>query len=258
MGRCLLVAAVLVLFVVPTWAQSISVPQLLRAIEVRIEVKNTVTGDGGLCTGFVYTLGSNARAYVPTAKHCIEGLSSVPLGPGSMPHSNLFIRLTYANGGTGIVEGTAGAEINDAVLFRATYDRRPASWLDLCPPPLGYLRCLVQARFTGKEYAVLSLLSAAGGPTEISTGKVTSKPDGSYVLLLPAACGTSGAPVLDAEDATLVGIVVESPLIKGSCAGYDTRIVLGQTIADGVHYLMKLDNASALGITKLDLPGVRR
>lgn len=215
------VVLILTLTAIPAKAQLVDVASLLRTIEVRIDVTNTTTGKGGLCHGFVSTV-ANQRAYIATAKHCLE-LSSVPLRPNlSYGQMNLSILITYSNGDSGKVVRTSWANKSDAAVFVATYSKYPPSFHDNC------VLCRVQTGFSpGTRFQVLSLLSAAGGPTEISSGEVIGEPGGHYVLLLPAACGTSGSPVLNSNDGTLVGIVVAGPVHPDSCAGFRAEVVLG-------------------------------
>ncbi|HET7264700.1 MAG TPA: hypothetical protein VFL28_08520, partial [bacterium] len=53
---------------------------VLRAVTVTIISRNYATRQGGICHGAVYTV-INSVAYVTTAKHCVETLSSAPLSP---------------------------------------------------------------------------------------------------------------------------------------------------------------------------------
>src|SRR5205807_5875457 len=54
---------------------------VLKAVTVKIVSANYRTLQAGVCHGAVYAT-VNSIAYVITAKHCVETLSSTPLVPG--------------------------------------------------------------------------------------------------------------------------------------------------------------------------------
>ena len=224
------VAVVVAVIAAPAWAERSSAGHLLEAITARIRVENTATGHDGLCHGLVSVVRSQ-WAYVATAKHCVEELTSAPLR-GNLAVGDLALDMTveYANGTVGRAEHLAWNQDRDALIMVATYTRPPASYAGLCAD------CTVYQSFgSGQRIPVLSILSAGGGSPVVSSGFVMSDSEGHYVVVLPVSLGTSGSGVVDARG-NLVGIVVTAGTSGGADAGSEAGIVPGQTVDDLVKY----------------------
>jgi hypothetical protein len=229
----MLVAAVVV--VLASWPASVAAQSaataaaedLLQSIVAGITVR-TPLGEG-LCHGFVATV-RNDVAYIVTAKHCVESLSPATV-QRKWRDPDLAITIAYAKGGTGIYRQVFWHIAQDDLVIAASFTRTPASYTGLCPSCLSY-RTLPLA---SQPFPVLSVLSSAGGLPVLSTGMVLVTESGEWIVLLPSAHGTSGAPVIDLQG-NLVGIVSSATIVRGTEAGVMVALVSGGFATDLVRY----------------------
>jgi len=226
--RCVMVAFLCIALGAPAAAQSPQAVSLLQAITVEIDVENPATGQGDLCHGFVAGV-SNGDAYVVTAKHCLSELVTDPSSPAASTPSGLAIDVKFPDGTRGRVHGVAWGASSDAAVLVTSVAQPPASLAD-CE------QCRVYGDFgRGRQIAVLSILSAGGGPPVVSSGVLISDQSGRYLVVLPASPGTSGAAILDLNG-NLIGMVVTVGTVGGAEAGSIAGIVPGATVEALVRY----------------------
>jgi hypothetical protein len=223
----------------PAAAQPAMAEDLLQAIVARITV-HTRTGDG-LCHGFVATIRGDT-AYIVTAKHCVETLSPTTIQRRERA-PDLAVTIAYANGGTGSDRHAFWHIGSDDLVIAASFDRQPASYAGLCPNCISY-RNLVP---TGQPIPVLSVLSSAGGMPVLSTGMLLVTTSGEWIVLLPTAPGTSGAPVIDLRG-NLVGVVSSATVVRGTQAGVMVELVPGAITADLVRYSVEQVDAASSSV----------
>jgi hypothetical protein len=224
--------AVAFLGVRPVWAQSAAAAaaeDLLQSIIARITVRTSL--GTVLCHGFVAEV-RGKTAYIVTAKHCLKDLSPMTVQRQEIV-PDLAITITYANGGTGTgtARGIYWHTAQDDLVIAASFDRLPTSYTGRCPSCITY-RTLAP---TVQPIPVLSVLSSAGGLPVLSTGMVLVTESGEWIVLLPTAPGTSGAPVIDLQG-NLVGVVSSATVIRGTEAGVVVELVPGGLASDLVHY----------------------
>jgi Protein of unknown function (DUF3761) len=214
----------------PVAAQSSIAGNLLRTIVAQIEVTNKDTGEGGFCNGFVDTV-RNDVAYVATAKHCAEEPAGAHLSSDTA--ARLSITVHYSSGGSGILRQLFWNTGHDELVIAATFDGRPQSYAGECTG------CTAYRTFgTNQRIPVVSVLSAGGGSPVVSSGFVFADESSRYVVALPGAPGTSGAPVLDLQG-RLVGIVVGGRVFGSAEAGFLTEIIPGGLVVDLVRYAVE-------------------
>jgi hypothetical protein len=232
--------AVTVFGVYPADAQSAATAAaegLLQSIVVRIHIR-TPLGQG-LCHGFVAEVRGDV-AYIVTAKHCVENLSPDAVVTGGRD-PNLAITIAYANEGTGIYRRLFWHTGRDDLVIAASFDRPPTSYTVLCSSCISYQTLAP----TSQPIPVLSMLSSAGGLPVLSTGMVLVTNSGEWIVLLPTAPGTSGAPVVDLLG-NLVGVVSSATVVRGTQAGVMVELVPGALATDLVHYAIgQIESASA-------------
>jgi S1-C subfamily serine protease len=232
-------ALIAILGVRPVSAQSAATAaaeDLLQSIVARITVR-TPMGEG-LCHGFVATVRGDT-AYIVTAKHCLESLSPATV-QRQQRDPDLAITVAYANGGTGSDRHVYWHLGSDDLVIVASFDSRPATYADLCPSCRSY-RTLAP---TSQPIPVLSMLSSAGGLPVLSTGMLLVTATGTWIVLLPTAPGTSGAPVIDLRG-NLVGVVSSATVVRGTQAGVMVELVPGAIATDLVRSaIAKVEGAS--------------
>lgn len=212
---------------------SVATAYLLRETTARITLTNPKTKQLGLCVGFVQIVRAKA-AFVATAKHCVEELASAPLGRHvSLQDLGLTVAVSYANGTAGMARYLAWNEHEDAIVLVSSFTKAPVSYARLCPSCKIYETLGVR-----QKISVESILSAGAGAPVISSGVVESDGAGRWTVTLPSSPGTSGAPVLDLRG-DLVGIIVSGATFRGATAGWQARIVLGQTVYDLARYAVE-------------------
>jgi hypothetical protein len=182
------------------------------------------------CQGMVLAV-RGASAYVATAKHCVQAVSvpnAFTTTTGQDPDARFTV--TYADGSTGRSNPQTHFMIvwhptGDDTVVVATFTRRPPAYEDLCPQCRGLL-----AWGPGPSFRVMSVLASGGGEPVLSAGLVLPGEDGQWMILLPAAPGTSGAPVLD-ELGNLVGIASTGYIGRGGAqAGFAVTVVPGSWV----------------------------
>lgn len=144
-------------------------------------------------------------AYITTAKHCVEALSSAPLESGVRWRDiREVVTVRYPNRSTGRVTGIFWLQNYDALVMRATccriLSRPPVGWVDVC-------RCGYYNDFgRSARIPILSMLSAGGGAPVPVDGFVRTDAAGHVGVILPTAHGTSGTMVVDRQG-KMVGLV---------------------------------------------------
>lgn len=114
---------------------------VLKVVTVTIVSRNYATRQAGLCHGAVFAVVGSAAvrsaAYITTAKHCVEALSSTPL-ESSVRWRDIreVVTVRYPNGSTGRATGLFWLQNYDALVMRATccglMSRRPVGWVNAC------------------------------------------------------------------------------------------------------------------------------
>ena len=183
---------------------------VLKVVTVTIASANYTTRKAAQCHGAVFAVVRGAvkrsAAYITTAKHCVESLSSIPLEAGvRWRDTREVVTVKYPNRSTGRVTGIFWLQDYDALVMRATccrmLSRPPIGWLDVCR------RCGYYNDFgRSARIPILSMLSAGGGQPVPVDGVVRTDAAGHISVLLPIAHGTSGTMVVDRQG-RLVGLV---------------------------------------------------
>ena len=168
-------------------------------------------------------------AFVATAKHCVERVSTAVFGP-ARDDPSLSAAVTYANGDTGTLQPIRHRFFwhtnRDDVVIAMTFTAKPTAYDTLCPSCFG-----LQPWGPAQLIPVVSVLEAGGGEAVISSGQLWQNDDGQWRLLLPVAPGTSGAPVVDAHG-NLIGIASSTLVSPGTEAGFRAEVVPGKYILD--------------------------
>jgi hypothetical protein len=210
----------------------------LEAVTVSIVARNYTTGKAGICQGSVYAVVGSA-AYVVTAKHCVEALSSTPLLPGvEWKDIHEVVTVKFPNGQSGRALGAFWPQNSDALVMKtATSGRRPAAYVDVCP--CGYYNYFPRS----SRIPIISMLSAGGGVPVPSSGYLQTNLWGRYAVFLPDAQGTSGALVVDMHG-RMVGLVwgVSTPVEGG--AGFTALITPAPVIVDLMRYAFDRDGVA--------------
>jgi len=183
--------------------------RVLKAVTVTITSINYATRQRAQCHGAVFAVIRGAAvksaAYIMTAKHCVESLSSAPLQAGTRwKDIREVVNVRYPNGSSGRVAGIFWLQNYDALVMRATccgiLSRPPVGWVDVC-------RCGYYNDFgPSARIPILSMLSAGGGRPVPVDGFLRTDAAGHLGVLLPVAHGTSGTMVVDRQG-KLVGLV---------------------------------------------------
>lgn len=231
----LLVAFLLFASSGPASSQPKRASDLLMRTTVRLEITNTADGQAATCLGMVYRMLNGIDAAIVTAKHCFEDIASVPLRDRwRLSGYGLKIRVIYSDGTTvDDVLQLAWSNQGDLAMLVVSVEDHPElahrNFHDICP------HCRVYLNFGLRQhYPVLSVLSAGGGEPVISSGFVDISDDpGEPKITLPAAPGTSGAPIVD-RSGNLVAIVTAGLVMKGTDA---TPRVAGFYMGRGVDEL---------------------
>ena len=210
----------------------------LEAVTVSIVARNYTTGKAGICQGSVYAVVGSA-AYVVTAKHCVETLSSTRLRPGvEWKDIHEVVTVRFPNGQPGRVVGAYWPQTSDALVLKTAFNgRRPAAYVDVCP--CGYYNFFPRSR----RIPIISMLSAGGGAPVPSSGYLQTNLWGRYAVFLPDAQGTSGALVVDMQG-RMVGLVwgVSTPVEGG--AGFTALITPAPVIVDLMKYAFDRDGVA--------------
>jgi hypothetical protein len=111
----------------------------------------------------------------------------------------------------------------DVLVITATSPHAPSTYADFLGECRGFN---ASGSAPDPPYPVMSVLVAGGGVPVVSSGIVTRAADGDWLVFLPMAPGTSGAPVVDAQG-RLVGIVSTGYRYGSADAG------VGVTLAPG-------------------------
>jgi hypothetical protein len=217
-------------------AATAAAEDLLQSIVARITVRSPL--GAGLCHGFVATVRDDV-AYIVTAKHCVEDLSPATI-QRKWRDPDLAITIAYANGGTGIYRQVFWQIAQDDLVIAASFDRRPASYTGQCLNCISYRTVAT----TSRPIPVLSMLSSARGMPVLSTGMVLVTDTGEWIVLLPTAPGTSGAPVIDLQG-NLVGIVSSATVVRGTQAGVMVKLVPGAFTSDLVRYAIAQEKGAS-------------
>jgi hypothetical protein len=198
----------------------------LEAVTVSVVARNYVTGRAAICQGSVYAV-VGSTAYVVTAKHCVEALSSTRLLPGvEWKDIHEIIAVKFPNGQSGRVAGVVWPQRGDALVMKTAFNgRRPAAYVDVCA--CGYYNYFPRSR----RIPIVSMLSAGGGAPVPSSGYLQTDLLGRYAVFLPDAQGTSGTLVVDMQG-RMVGLVwgVSTPVEGG--AGFTALITAAPVIVD--------------------------
>jgi hypothetical protein len=177
-----------------------------------------------------------STAFVATAKHCVEGVSTAVFGP-ARDDPSLSAGVTYASGDTGALQPIRHPLFwhpdRDDVVVAMTFTRKPAAYDVLCPSCFGR-----QPWGPAQAISVESVLKAGDGDPVISSGKLLQDDEGQWTLLLPAAPGTSGGPVVDTRG-NLVGITSWAPVLSGAEASYRVTVVPGKSVLDLVKFAVE-------------------
>ena len=143
---------------------------------------------------------------------------------------------SYANGDIGTKSLTSAhsrmrwhRSLDDLVIT-TTFTRRPVAYGELCPTSIG-----LRPQAGEQTFPVLSVLSSGGGTPVLSSGLLMQDPDGQWTLLLPAAPGTSGAPVVDPQG-NFVGLTSQGLMRGGAEASFTVRVVPGHWVVDLVRH----------------------
>ena len=210
----------------------------LEAVTVSIVARNYTTGKAGICQGSVYAVVGSA-AYVVTAKHCVETLSSTRLLPGvEWKDVHEVVTVRFPNGQPGRVVGAYWPQASDALVLKTDFNgRRPAAYVDVCL--CGYYNFFPRSR----RIPIISMLSAGGGVPVPSSGYLQTDLWGRYAVFLPDAQGTSGALVVDMQG-RMVGLVwgVSTPVEGG--AGFTALITPAAVIVDLMKYAFDRDGVA--------------
>jgi len=118
----------------------------------------------------------------------------------------------------------------DDLVITTTFTRRPVAYGELCPTCIG-----LRPQAGEQTFPVLSVLSSGGGTPVLSSGLLMQDPDGQWTLLLPAAPGTSGAPVVDPQG-NFVGLTSQGLMRGGAEASFTVRVVPGHWVVDLVRH----------------------
>lgn len=231
------------------------VGELLRRITARITVEDPVQGASVSCIGFVYSSDEDNLRIV-TARHCFEPI------PWDRNKTKSTIVL-FADGDEVTYKWFyPGQRVGDnplldhpnydlAILSLAVKLRHIVPPFDAPKPPYSYEDgCWLCSAYGGKSFRrperlqIMSMLAAGGGNPVVSTGVLISDVDGTITVLLPAAQGTSGSPVLDLHG-NLVGIVVAGRVLQGTEAGWNSVLVPGHAIENLVCDTMKIAPAGS-------------
>ena len=237
--------AILILIVLTTVASSPTYGQTmprgaitLKAVTVSIVARNYTTGKAGICQGSVYAVVGSA-AYVITAKHCVETLSSTRLLPGvEWKDIHEVVAVRFPSGQSGRVVDVFWPQNSDALVMKTAFSgRRPAAYVDVCR--CGYYNYFPRST----RIPIISMLSAGGGVPVPSSGYVQTDLWGRYVVLLPDAQGTSGALVVDMQG-RMVGVVWGvSAQVEGG-AGFTALITPAPVIVDLMKYAFDRDGVA--------------
>jgi len=176
---------------------------VLKAVTVTITSVNYRTHQAGICHGSVYAV-VRSVAYVVTAKHCVEAMSSSPLEPGIQWRDiREVVTVRFPNGAVGRVAGIFWPQNYDALVMKTRFagvSRRPVGLVEVC-------RCGYYKEFPrSARLEILSMLSAGGGRPVPSSGYVFTDALGRSTVFLPSAHGTSGTLVVDTQG-RMVGLV---------------------------------------------------
>jgi hypothetical protein len=210
----------------------------LEAVTVSLVARNYATGKAGICQGSVYAVVGSA-AYVVTAKHCVEALSSTRLLSGvEWKDIHEVVTVRFPNGQTGRVAGAFWPQNFDALVLKTAFSgHRPAAYVDVCP--CGYYNYFPRSR----RIPIISMLSAGGGIPVPSSGYLQTNLWGRYAVFLPDAQGTSGTLVVDMQG-RMVGLVwgVSTPVEGG--AGFTALITPAPVIIDLMKYAFDRDGVA--------------
>jgi hypothetical protein len=241
-STCLAVILFVLLGTIPVHGQQ-RLPMgaaMLQTATVAIQATNTRTGKGGTCLGFLWDI-YKQNAYVVTAKHCVELLSSAQLTTGvSYGDLALRIRTSYMNGTTGTVVSLRYEIDHDVVVLRSTFDSgdRPKTHFDVCGNS-----CYHYTSFQ-KRIRILTMLYCGCGDPVLASGDLIAFGNGGYSVLLPAGHGTSGSMIVSL-DGVLVGLVVgPAGSLEVDSASYRLRITPASVADELVKGALKNDGAT--------------